>query len=83
MYEAPLTFNGKLVFLREGVIRRSWRERLLSWPWRPWQATKPDDDPNIYETATAYYMRRREWDKIRVVQDVRRALMRTRDGLLR
>jgi hypothetical protein len=22
------------------LARRSWRERLLSWPWRPWQATK-------------------------------------------
>lgn len=22
------------------VIRRSWRERLFSWPWRPWQAEK-------------------------------------------
>ena len=21
--------------------RRSWRERLLSWPWRPWVAWKP------------------------------------------
>jgi hypothetical protein len=20
---------------------RSWRERLFSWPWRPWVATKP------------------------------------------
>ncbi len=21
-------------------VRRSWRERLWSWPWRPWRATK-------------------------------------------
>lgn len=24
----------------ERTERRSWRERLLSWPWRPWHATK-------------------------------------------
>lgn len=23
-----------------GTVRRTWRERLFSWPWRPWQATK-------------------------------------------
>jgi hypothetical protein len=22
------------------LARRSWRERLLSWPWRPWVATE-------------------------------------------
>lgn len=21
-------------------VRRTWRERLLSWPWRPWIASK-------------------------------------------
>jgi hypothetical protein len=21
-------------------VRRTWRERLLSWPWKPWQASK-------------------------------------------
>jgi len=24
----------------ERAIRRTWRERLLSWPWRPWVAEK-------------------------------------------
>lgn len=24
------------------VVRRSWWERLLSWPWRPWRKTKLD-----------------------------------------
>jgi hypothetical protein len=23
-------------------VRRSWRERLLSWPWRPWRKTELD-----------------------------------------
>ncbi len=22
------------------VVRRGWRERLFSWPWRPWRKTK-------------------------------------------
>lgn len=22
------------------TVRRSWRDRLLSWPWRPWIATR-------------------------------------------
>jgi len=22
------------------IVPRTWRERLFSWPWRPWQATK-------------------------------------------
>jgi len=24
------------------VVKRSWRERLLSWPWRPWRKTELD-----------------------------------------
>jgi hypothetical protein len=32
--------------------RRSWRERLLSWPWRPWVAAKEISvkvpDPHCY-----------------------------------
>lgn len=26
--------------IEQRPARRSWCERLLSWPWRPWQATK-------------------------------------------
>jgi hypothetical protein len=26
--------------IEQRQMRRSWRERLLSWPWRPWVATK-------------------------------------------
>jgi hypothetical protein len=25
--------------------RRSWRERLASWPWRPWRATGQREEP--------------------------------------
>ena len=24
----------------ERVVRRTWRERLFTWPWRPWTTTK-------------------------------------------
>jgi hypothetical protein len=34
------------------LARRSWRERLLSWPWRPWVATRMVDievpDPHCH-----------------------------------
>lgn len=24
----------------EETVNRSWKERLFSWPWKPWEATK-------------------------------------------
>lgn len=36
----------------ERTVIRSWKERLFSWPWRPWQATKviveQVPSPNLY-----------------------------------
>lgn len=36
----------------EQVTRRSWRERLLSWPWRPWiterRVVVQVPSPNVY-----------------------------------
>lgn len=40
---------------KEEVILRSWKERLLSWPWKPWEKEKtvttmvPDE--KIYKTG--------------------------------
>lgn len=31
-------FAGDLAFFEGVRERRAWRERLLSWPWRPWRA---------------------------------------------
>lgn len=28
------------------TVSRSWRERLLSWPWRPWQSTRSERIPS-------------------------------------
>lgn len=37
---------------REEIERRSWKERLFSWPWVPWVKEKTvvyrDPDPNFY-----------------------------------
>jgi len=36
-------------------VKRTWRERLFSWPWRPWQTTKmitkqiPSDEVYVFE----------------------------------
>lgn len=34
------------------TVPRTWRERLWSWPWRPWRTTKQvvKPDPNVYIT---------------------------------
>ena len=38
-------------------VPRPWRERLLTWPWRPWQATRPVTvtvpDPHLYRFGSA------------------------------
>lgn len=38
-------------------VPRPWRERLLSRPWRPWQATRPVTvtvpDPHLYRFGSA------------------------------
>lgn len=41
---------GTKVVIREAepefvVVRRAWRKRLLSWPWRPWVSTTVVNDP--------------------------------------
>lgn len=44
--------SDHLTVQEECTNQRSWRERLLSWPWRPWQATEviieQVPDPNVY-----------------------------------
>jgi hypothetical protein len=41
-----------LVVRKTVEVKRSWKERLFSWPWRPWKKTKLVDeyhpDPNFY-----------------------------------
>lgn len=35
-------FTGKMLS-RE--VERSWKERLFSWPWKPWKSTKTEHYP--------------------------------------
>lgn len=40
------TFAGMRVIVQgPSTVRRSWRERLLSWPWRPWITEKVVKSP--------------------------------------
>lgn len=52
-------FTGMRILLSEYLVqnsepyevRLSWRKRLLSWPWRPWQATVTVVDVIPYQGA--------------------------------
>lgn len=36
-------------------VDRTWRERLFSWPWRPWVRTKFVNKPAIYVFSPSLY----------------------------
>ena len=71
MDELPLTLMGVRVLIDDGkYVRRSWKQRLFSWPWRPWRAEqwidpyiKPDQvivmagPPKTFVMSTATYNR--------------------------
>ena len=44
--------NPSMVVQRNEIIRRTWKERFFSLPWRPWIATRLiihyDPDPRVY-----------------------------------
>ena len=44
--------SAYMTVTKETTVKRSWRERLLSRPWRPWKTTKivvsQEPDPNLY-----------------------------------
>ena len=48
----PIIESPFVTVLETRVVKRTWRERLLSRPWRPWQATKEIGvrvpDPQLY-----------------------------------
>ena len=41
--EVSLGFTMPRVDLPPDWVDRNWRERLLSWPWRPWVKQKPSN----------------------------------------
>lgn len=57
------------------MIERLWRERLLSWPWRPWVATRWVANPSLPARGEVWRVSgnlvvRRE-DYMRLVQETR------------
>ena len=69
-----MMFNGKQVFLSayasrvvSTVVRRSWRERLFSRPWRPWRATKvvSHTEPCMFDTPLSIVMHPVLWNQIK------------------
>ena len=37
--------------MTEKEVKRTWRERLFSWPWRPGQKTKVVREPGIFRVG--------------------------------
>ncbi len=53
MTYTPSTFAGMRVFISRPTlktVRRSWRERLLTWPWRPWVVSREIVIPALIPT---------------------------------
>ncbi len=45
-FEIDMTFHHQTLCLRR--IPMTWKERLLSWPWRPWVGVRlemPEEEP--------------------------------------
>ena len=61
----PQTLHGKLVHLHHLTIKRPWKERLFSRPWKPWVSRKPDN--HIYQMPGAISMLQGLWRRRRRV----------------
>jgi len=52
-----LLASPALTITVEEHVPRPWRERLLTWPWRPWQTTRlvsrTVPDPHLYRFGSA------------------------------
>jgi len=50
--------STELTITESEIVPRTWRERLFSWPWRPWVKTKlivrTMPDPNTYLMLSLY-----------------------------
>lgn len=48
--------NPSMLVVKDAkVVRRTWRERLLSWPWKPWASQRLEavlgPDPRLYRAG--------------------------------
>lgn len=74
IYGLPVIINDSLFV--EGVrsVPRTWRERLWSWPWRPWTRVRVEHfkrpDTSIYRVPGAFVMRGETWRRVqRAIQE--------------
>lgn len=63
-----VSLSGMPVVLHDSVVEveRSWRERLLSWPWHPWRKTKFVRNPvftgrNVFMAFDKVHMTREQF----------------------
>lgn len=53
LYGARVYTSSLLTVAAERATRLTWRERLLSWPWRPWESLRISSvqvpDPKVYQ----------------------------------
>ena len=53
MFDLPIMSSVYLTIPVESEVRRTWLERLFTWPWRPWIETKVVSeqvpDPKLYQ----------------------------------
>ncbi len=58
LYPQMGTFGGLKVLVKPDhvEVRRTLKERLLSWPWRPWVRKKWIDNPIFQPGAQGYRM---------------------------
>ena len=66
-----LTYNGMQVVIvpDEHLVDRTWRERLFSWPWRPWVRTKYVENIMVpvgdaLSIGGTLHMRRATWNEL-------------------
>ena len=66
---------GKEVLIMPEFVStgRSWRERMFSLPWRPWERTKLVRNPalekgEIFETPGAFHISESHWEKLKQAQ---------------
>lgn len=52
------TYAGMQVYVHPdfAVVKRSWKERLFSWPWRPWVSTKQIPNPLFGEDGESSFI---------------------------
>ena len=57
LYGIRLVSSPLMIKQHNEVVKRSWKERLLSLPWKPWFKTKMvihyDPDPNLYRMGNS------------------------------